>query len=75
MNWSSGTELAEKLWDTVREHIPEAERREIAEKWVREFDWLYGTQLGLDAGVIHDDDLGSHWPWEHDELVRKYRRK
>lgn len=42
MGWCKGSSLANGIWDEVRHHIPEGERRKVAQKLVgllEDMDW------------------------------------
>ena len=38
MGWASGSEIAEELWDVVREYIPEDSRKSVASRVVSIFE-------------------------------------
>lgn len=42
MGWSAGSELAQSIWDKIREYIPEENRKEIA-------TFIYDAVCDLDA--------------------------
>jgi hypothetical protein len=62
MGWASGSELAENLWDLVREFVPEDRRKKIAKKFIDEFESMdcdticECTKLCKDAGRKSWDD-------------------
>lgn len=64
-------ETIEKLWESVREFVPVDEREYVAGNWVKRLesehgcDSLHWTRLGTDAGAVHDEERGSHWPWQY----------
>lgn len=57
MGWASGSGLAAETWELVREYIPEDKRKEVASKFIDEFedmdcDTIYECeQLVEDAGL------------------------
>lgn len=63
MGWASGSEIAERTWDLVREYIPEGVREGIAREFIEPFedadcDTIYECeQLVKDAGL--EDE---YWP-------------
>jgi hypothetical protein len=38
MGWASGSELAEKVWNAVKKHIPKEHRKEVAGRIVDAFE-------------------------------------
>ncbi len=38
MGWASGSEIADRIWDTVKEHIPESEKKSIALEIIKIFE-------------------------------------
>jgi hypothetical protein len=38
MGWASGSELADGVWDAVKEHIPEEKKQEVALRIVNLFE-------------------------------------
>lgn len=63
MGWASGSELAEKLWEGVREFVPEEDRGVVAKFFIDAFedqdcDTIYECeQLVKDAGLEE-----KYWP-------------
>lgn len=65
MGWASGSELAENLWGLVRKFVPKERRKNVAEKFIDEFenmdcDTIYEcTELCNDAGrkSLDNDDF------------------
>ena len=48
MGWASGAELADEIWDAVKDHIPSGERMSVAERLIgifegRDCDTMMGT--------------------------------
>jgi hypothetical protein len=56
MGWSSGSGLAEELYEEIRKDIPVAKRKKIAEKIISAFenedadDWSEDSALWKDSG-------------------------
>jgi hypothetical protein len=64
----SGAELMELLWEETVPVIKPEYRQGLARTWVelaakRGID-LMGTRIGVIAGQINDEVLGTMWAWE-----------
>lgn len=38
MGWASGSEIADGVWDLVREHVPADKRKDVAKRVIRLFE-------------------------------------
>jgi hypothetical protein len=62
MGWSSGSALADEIWDTVGIYIPKEEKKRIANHILKLFenqdadDFDYDMQIMKDAERKEDDD-------------------
>ena len=54
MGWASGSEIASKLWNMVREHIPDSDRKKVAKKFIRVFQ-RYDCDTMREAIVLWKD--------------------
>lgn len=58
MGWSSGSQLAEKLWDEIRKYIPAKDHKKLARKIYSEFceddadDWGHDSNLLIDCDFV-----------------------
>jgi hypothetical protein len=70
MGWASGSELAEEVWELVREYIPKRKREQVAKDLVNIFedhdcDTMEEAELLMeDAGLDDPEDEDDE---EHDE--------
>lgn len=61
MGWCSGSELAQNVWELVREFIPAAERKRVAKNFIECFEdfdcdtMQEAEQLYTDAGYDETD--------------------
>lgn len=70
MGWSSGSELAETLWNEVREYVPKNKRKEVANAFVDAFE-SYDCDTIDECEVLMDDaqrpehcwNCGDQYPW------------
>ena len=62
MGWASGSYLAQDLWNIVREHIRESNRKKIARKFYGLFcdedadDWDCESQLIIDCDFSPEEN-------------------
>lgn len=66
MGWGSGAELADKLWRSIYDRLPDCYKKEIAREWVHIFeqedcDQMLETIVGEAAGIECNEQQGSHW--------------
>jgi hypothetical protein len=54
MGWASGSGLAAELWHIVREHIPDANRKDVARRIIKAFEGHDCDTMG-EADVLMAD--------------------
>lgn len=75
MGWSSGSELFNEVWGTVREYLPEKKRAEVCAKVIGQFtdmDWDTLDEMDdfpeKDAALkIYDPEWGDDWEEDEEE--------
>lgn len=67
MGWASGLELAEQVWDTVREYIPEGDRKVVANKLIGHFEDMDCDTIDEAEQLCKDADRPSYC-WHCDKL-------
>lgn len=61
MGWCSGAEVADDVWEVVKEHIPKEKRQKVAKALVDVFeshdcDCMEDTKVGNASGAFESHD-------------------